>query len=125
MPARTPLEAHQLFTEAIDAGDLNTILAVYEPATSIVPKPGQPAAQGIEAVGQVMQEFLAMKPQLQLRTTSVIEVGHLALLRSHWTLTGTDAQGQSLQMEHHSIEVVRRQADGTWLSSIDDPYGAD
>ena len=53
-------------------------------------------------------------------------MGDLALLRSAWTITGTDSSGRPFEpTEHSSVEIVRREPDGAWPYVIDHPFGAD
>ena len=49
----------------------------------------------------------------------MIESGDTALLHAKWTSVGTDAAGNRVDVAGQSTEVVRRQADGTWLFVID------
>ena len=39
-------------------------------------------------------------------------------------LDGTTPDGSPVQMSVHTLEVLRRQRDGTWKYVIDDPYGS-
>jgi ketosteroid isomerase-like protein len=38
-------------------------------------------------------------------------------------MTALDAEGRPVTMEGRAIEVSRRQADGSWLFVLDDPFG--
>jgi ketosteroid isomerase-like protein len=51
------------------------------------------------------------------------QANDIALITADWTLKGTGADGKSVQMSGHSVEVARRQGDGTWLFVIDTPWG--
>ncbi len=123
--ARTPEDCHRCFAAAFAAKDLAALVALYEAEPSIVTEPGQPPATGRVALRALLTSLLASDCQLHQETTSVIRAGDLALLRATWRLTGTGPEGEALETSHNSIEVVRRQADGTWLFVIDDPFGAD
>ena len=46
MPARRPEEADLLVIEALNTGDVEAALALYEPGATFVPEPGQ-AATGL------------------------------------------------------------------------------
>jgi len=46
-----------------------------------------------------------------------------ALLDNDWSFTAKGADGGSTERAGRALEVVRRQADGTWRFAIDDPYG--
>ncbi|WP_084048424.1 YybH family protein [Deinococcus hopiensis] len=50
--------------------------------------------------------------------------GDTALLRAHWELTTTGADGKPLHLEGHTAEVVQRQPGGHWLYVVDHPFGA-
>jgi ketosteroid isomerase-like protein len=46
MAARRPEEVDQLFVQAFSAGDLETLVALYEPDAALVPQSGQLAGCG-------------------------------------------------------------------------------
>ena len=125
MPARKPEECDTLLVEAINKGDLETALALYEPNASFVLESGQ-VVTGLAAIREAMQGFLALKPKFSIAVKAVQSGdGGLALLRAKWSLTGTGPDGKPVTMSGNSTEVVRRQSDGTWRFVIDNPRGAD
>ncbi len=124
MPANTPEEVHQLFAKHFSAGDLEALLALYEPGATLVPQPGPPVI-GLAAIREVMNGFLALKPQFDLRLKKAFQANDIALLFSTWTLKGTDPSGGAVEMAGQTSDVVRRQPEGTWLLVIDIPYGAE
>jgi uncharacterized protein (TIGR02246 family) len=125
MSAKTPEDAHRLFVEAFNAGDVEALVALYEPQAVLCKGDGQPIA-GLQAIHQAFEAFLASKPKIKLQTKYGIRMGDLALLRGEWGITGMDSSGQLLApTRHSSAEVVRRQPDGTWRYVIDHPFGAD
>jgi ketosteroid isomerase-like protein len=52
-----------------------------------------------------------------------IEMGDLAVNTPNWTLTGTGPDGTPIVMEGSGFNVMRRQADGSWKMTIDNPWG--
>jgi uncharacterized protein (TIGR02246 family) len=122
MPARKPQEANTLVVQAINDGDMEAALALYEPDASFVPEPGQ-VVTGREAIRQVLDGFMALKPALTIEVPTVVQSGDITLLYSEWSLTGTDADGGPLTMSGKGREVVRRQPNGDWLFVVDDPNG--
>jgi uncharacterized protein (TIGR02246 family) len=124
MAESKPEDAHRLFAEAFNAGDLESLVALYAPDARLVPQPGQ-VVTGHAAIREALQGFLALQGQLTVETTYVVQAGDIALLRAQWHLTGTDPEGQPLAMGGKTTEVVRQQSDGRWLYIIDHPYGAD
>jgi ketosteroid isomerase-like protein len=123
MGAQTPDQLHPLFLAAFNRGDLDAILALYEPQASLVPQPGL-VTQGQDANGQALQQFLALKGQMSMTTSFAIPNGDLALLRSQWSLIGTGPDGKRIELGGRSIEIARRQPNGEWLFVIDHPFGA-
>jgi len=114
MPASTPQEIHPLFERAFNRGDLEAILALYEPGAVLVTG-GKPVT-GHDGIRDAFSMFLASGARMKLGTRTVIESGEgLAVLHGAWSL-GPPSSTQGL-----STEVVRRQADGSWMFVIDNP----
>ena len=40
------------------------------------------------------------------------------------SLIGTAADGSEIRGDIHTLEVLRKQSDGSWRYIIDDPYGS-
>ena len=122
MPARTPQEVYPLFTQAFAARDSDALVALYEPGATFTPQPGQ-VVTGHAAIREAIGGFLALNGDLKMQPATVIESGDLALLISKWTLSGTDPGGAAVDLAGQTADVVRRQADGSWLLVIDNPWG--
>lgn len=120
--AAAPEHCDEQLVSALNAGDVEAALALYEPTATFIPEPGQ-VAIGKDAIREVMEGFVALNPALTLDLLSVTQSGDVALLKSRWQLTGTDPEGNTVQMGGDGTEVVRRQANGEWLFVIDNPYG--
>ena len=123
MPAYTPQEVHELFSEYFSAGDLEAMMSLYEPDAVMVQQSG-PSLNGVEAIQANLAGVLALKGQMILTVARMIQSGDIALLLSRWTVLGTDPRGGAVELTGQTSDVVRRQADGTWLLIIDNPYGA-
>jgi uncharacterized protein (TIGR02246 family) len=120
MPARTAEECDGLFEERINAGDLDGLVALYEPNATFVPQDGE-ALHGTAAIREALAGFVAMQPKLKMNVTRVIPIGSdLAMLYNDWSMVagGRAAAGKA-------IELMRRQADGTWRFVLDAPFGRD
>ena len=116
MPAQSPEEVDVLFEKYLNAGDLDGLVALYEAGATLIPSPGE-AATGSAAIRESLAAFVGMKPVIDLKVQRSIVNGDIAVLFSDWTMTGG---GQ--EMAGKTVEVVRRQADGSWRFVIDDPY---
>jgi uncharacterized protein (TIGR02246 family) len=123
MPAQTPADVDRLFAEALSRGDLEGALAQYEDDAQYVQDNGA-VAQGRAAIREVLRDLLTSKPTLDCYEIDVQQNGDLAVLRARWTFTGVRADGTPFDTRGRSIEVVRRQPDGSWRFIIDIPSGA-
>lgn len=118
MAARSPDELDVLFEKAMNAGDLEGLVALYEPNAMLIAGPGQEAT-GTEAIRAGLKAFLDQKPQIDLKVEQTLKGGEdMAACYGVWTMK---AGGEELTGK--SIEIMRKQADGTWLFVIDDPWG--
>jgi uncharacterized protein (TIGR02246 family) len=118
MPARTPDEVDTMFESAMNAGDLDGLVALYVPNATLIVGPGQEAT-GTEAIRIGLKAFLDQKPQMDLKVEQTIRGGEdLAVCYGVWTMMA----GRE-KITGKSIEIVRCQQDGTWLFAIDDPRG--
>jgi uncharacterized protein (TIGR02246 family) len=117
---RSPEELDPTFTKAFNAGDTETIAALYDPSAVFV-LPGGEVIEGLESIGQSMKEFLTLQPRIDLQTQSVLRSGDTALVHSTWTLAGTGPDGSAVEMAGNSRVVLRQQGDGPWRVVIDDP----
>ena len=122
MPAQTPADCDIQLTQAVNAGDLEAAVSLYEPEATFVSEPGK-TVTGLSAIREVMTEFIASNPTLTIEVPFVAQSGDTAMLHSQWTMKGTDADGKAIDMEGKGVEIVRRQADGTWKFLIDNPWG--
>ncbi|HMC04395.1 MAG TPA: SgcJ/EcaC family oxidoreductase [Actinomycetota bacterium] len=120
MTAKTPEDIDPTWMEAFNAGDADGVLALYEPGAAFVLPTGD-IAEGLDAIRQTLDGFLAMKPRIDLRTNRVLRAGDTAVLYSAWSLAATGPDGNPVEMAGSATVVVREQPDGTWQFVIDDP----
>lgn len=121
--ASTPAEAIELFGEALNRGDLETMVALYDPEAAFLPQPGQPLVAGLDAIREALAGFLALGPTITGTVDAAIEADGVALVLNRWSLTGTDPAGESITLGGISADVMRQQSDGRWLILIDNPWG--
>ena len=123
MPAAEPEQIHGLFEQAFNAGDIESLIALYEPDAALIPQPGT-VAEGTAAIRDSLQWFLDRGGQITLDTKLVLRAGDLAFLANRWSLTGgTMPDGTPAELGATTAEVARRQPDGTWLYVIDNAWG--
>ena len=120
---KTPIDTVNQLLSAINRGDVEAAVALYEPDAVLIAQPGHPA-RGSAELRAALAQFAALNPTLRARAESVVEMGDLALYVGRWSLHGTDPSGQPVTMGGESSDILRRQRDGRWLIAIDNPWGA-
>lgn len=122
MPASTPAEIYQLFSEYFAAEDLDSLMTLYETEAALVPQPGV-VVSGHAAIREAFGAFLALKGQFNLQEPTVFQAGDIALLFARWTLKGTGPDGSAVELAGQTSDVIRKQSNGAWLFVIDNPNG--
>lgn len=128
--AYTPKAAHDLWVEYGHAGNLDAMLTLYETDGAIWDIGTGKSWTTPEERRVFLQEFLDTVSSFYLETASVTlnGAGDVALLRSKWYAEGVSEDEAGKRSEWTSrncgSEVVRKQADGSWLFIVDNPYAA-
>ena len=107
--ATEPNDLARYFIERANAGDVDGLVALYEPDAVLAFPPGN-LATGHGEIRKVYEQFLSAAPVLSPgRQHPALVSGDLALTAS--TLT----TGELV------VEIARRQPDGSWLWAADQP----
>jgi uncharacterized protein (TIGR02246 family) len=119
-----PVELDRLFEHALNAGDIDALVALYEPQAALMPSPGN-VVVGAAAIREALAGFLSAKPTITTSGKLVAQTGDVALLANRWTLNMTGPDGKPTTMTGNAVEVARRQPAGHWLFAMDMPFGLD
>jgi uncharacterized protein (TIGR02246 family) len=122
MPYSTPALLFDAVVKSRNEGDIETYLACYEPDATIVMQPGA-VASGEEGLRGFFNFFASLKPTFTVIHREFIEGSKVTLHMSQWTLTGTDGTGTAIAWNGRTTDVLRKQDDGNWLVSLDNPWG--
>jgi uncharacterized protein (TIGR02246 family) len=117
-----PLDTVEQLMKAINRADVEAAVALYERDAVLVVEPGR-LARGPTPLRDALAGFIALKPTLQAQAQQVLEVGDVALYLGRWSLQGTDPAGKAVVMNGESTDILRRQPDGRWLITLDNPWG--
>jgi ketosteroid isomerase-like protein len=105
--AREPEELERLFVERMNDGDVEGLVALFEPDAVMRHSPGE-VAVGHRAIRQVFERLVADRTRLTLgEQRPMLRSGELAMGSTRLADGGV------------TCEVARRQADGTWRWVID------
>jgi uncharacterized protein (TIGR02246 family) len=122
MDPRTPEDCDRLFGEHVNAGDLDALLALYEPDCGLVRRDGR-VARGHAEIRTVLGRLLDMRARMTTEIVKVVRGGdELAMVYNDWRMAGQGPDGQRIEAAGKAIEVVRRQPDGTWRFILDGPF---
>lgn len=106
-PAKTPNDLEKYFVERANAGDIEGLVALYEPNAIVVYGEGK-IARGLEEIRDFFVEFLSDRRQLDRSIQApALRSGDLALTSSR--LSNGDV----------TAEIARLQPDGSWLWVVD------
>ena len=120
----TPGDLLNSVAEGINAGDLDSLMTLYEADACFASQPGQ-LAKSPESVRQSLRSFIDLKGKLDLKVKRVLQASDLALVTTEWSFSGTGPDGSPVNMAAKSADVLRLQTDGTWCFVIDNPWGTD
>ncbi|MBS1727605.1 MAG: SgcJ/EcaC family oxidoreductase [Armatimonadetes bacterium] len=110
-------------TEAFHKGDIHGVMASYTKDAVVVFERQKPTA-GYDAIKQKFEETFSIKPKFEYSGHEVFVAGDTALHIAPWVMHATLPDGTAIQDSGLSVASLRRQADGRWLMTIDDPYGS-
>lgn len=127
-PARVAATAEQLdvlFAECWNAADAEGMLSLYEPDAVLVGLDGT-MVQGTEAIRTAIGSFGLGASKIETKVVNVARPAEdLAVLFNSWTIYTQNTDGTPLVIPGKAMEVVRRQADGTWRYAFDHPVAGD
>lgn len=120
----TARRVDEIFQEAMNEGDLDKAMSLYDDNAIFVQEPGKPAITGLDNIREVLREFQAIKPELKVEVMQFVEAEDVAFFTLKWEIKGTSPDGEEISLSSYDGNVVKRQADGTWRTIIDNPFHA-
>ena len=120
-----PADIYPALLKAFNAGDIDAILACYEPQARFVLKSGD-AVRGAVELREMFRATLSYKPDLVLEIRKIIPAtDDLALVVVEWKTKMVSSSGEAQVSAGTATDIVRRQAHGTWKIVLDVPYGVE
>lgn len=122
---RQPDDVSRVLVQALETGDIETSVAVYEASAVLFSKSGR-TMTGLDEIRKNNAALIALKPTFDIAFIkfTLSGDGTLATNRMKANLSWKDAEGKLLEASVDTLEVLRKQEDGSWRYIIDDPYGS-
>lgn len=122
---RQPDDCSRVLVAALESGDIETSVALYEPSAVLFRKSGE-TMTGLDAIRENNAGVIALKPKFTIEfiTSTLSGDGTLATNRMKANLAFVKPDGTSVNTSVDTLEVLRKQGDGSWRYIIDDPYGS-
>ncbi|MCX8568894.1 nuclear transport factor 2 family protein [Aminobacter sp. MET-1] len=111
-----PADMNETFAAIRNSGAVEALLALYEDDARLLVDPGGAGFAGKAAIAEELERLVRMPGTMRSQNTFCVEHGDLALLRADFAIV--DEEGTTLY-SGFTAEIVRRQADGTWLYVVD------
>jgi uncharacterized protein (TIGR02246 family) len=111
-----------LFVRHFNAGDLDAVMALYEPEAHFIAKSGETLV-GRDQIRKVLGGMINAKTRFHSRVIKAVTVGDIAQLYTDFEGTTVDASGKTIAIRTKAVEILRRQPNGDWLLIMGDPDG--
>lgn len=119
-----PKEFLTTYVKKFNAGDISSLLTLYETDASFIVQQGQ-VVNGLENIRQALQTLVDVNGKLETKVKGVIQTSEIALVNSEWSFNGSGPGGKSVTITCNTIDVLRQQSDGSWKILIDNSWGTD
>ncbi len=108
-------DAQPALVRGVQRGDVEAMMAMYEPDAVLVPGPDAPPVRGRRPSRSPLRGFLGLGGTLSFTPRFWFLAGELALGSIAFVLEGgRDPEGNPVPLAGVTSEVVRRQRDGSW-----------
>jgi uncharacterized protein (TIGR02246 family) len=107
-PANDPNDLEKYFVERANAGDVEGLVALYEPGAVLVNDDGD-ILKGLDQIREFFVKFLTSRPQFEPSNQSAAVCSGDIALTSSTNFKNGDV----------TAEIARRQPDGSWLWVVD------
>jgi len=116
-----PQDMNQAFADAYNSRDIEQVMGLYTAEAQLV-NADNSVAKGLREIRKAQSELLKIGGKLTATNLSTVIVGDIALLNASWQIATLGQDGKPLTLSGFTSEAVKRQADGTWLYLIDNPF---
>ena len=119
----TPEAFPSAFEEALNAGDLERLLALYDPEAALRGQAGE-VRSGPDAIAEEMGELVAARARITNSLRHTLRHDDTALILVDYVLKLDAPSGQRVELTGTATNVIRQDVDGGWRMIIANPQGA-
>jgi uncharacterized protein (TIGR02246 family) len=119
-----PEDLYPRLCDAHNAGDLEAMLALYDPKAVYVVKPGR-VTNGPAELRVALQHVIELRGKLAIHPHTFVRSDDVVLVLGQFTLSGHRHDGTPFERVARFADVLRRQPDGRWLVAVDNPFGGE
>lgn len=111
------------FDHAVNAGDLDQLLRLFEPQACIR-KSDDSVGEGTDQISGELRNLLSAKAQLHNHLRRLFRSGETALIVVDWTLELNNPDGKRVTTQGTATNVIRQSAENGWRMLIANTQGA-
>lgn len=121
-PAYKPEDCDRIFIRAMTNSDIDAIVALYE-TDAVFIRPDGKRATGHGEIRRFLEEEAARKAAYDIQdiVTVLSGDGNIAITRMRISMSWTGRDGKENSVQTRTMELLRKQPDGTWRFIIDSP----
>ncbi|MBN9795232.1 MULTISPECIES: nuclear transport factor 2 family protein [unclassified Pseudonocardia] len=116
-----PAQIHDAFETAVNAGDVDALLALYDTERGVVVEFDGSETTGPDALRTSFEAMTATIRRLEGTDRKLVVADDVALTSASWTAEIVLPDGSVVTQQGTTAEVSRRRPDGSWAVVIDDP----
>lgn len=123
MSATRPEDIPGLIAESFNTSNPQLMLDLFEPTGVLVTPPSGDQEVGLDAISVALDAMFEVIKRSEIKLTSVMRTGELAMTHADWRLQGVGTDGAPVDLKGRGTVVSRQQPDSTWKIIFDDPVG--
>ncbi|WP_394751037.1 YybH family protein [Spongiimicrobium salis] len=116
------IQAIEKMTKAFENKDIDAVMACYEPNAVVVFEPESPVSDA-NILRKMFTEMSNVNPKFTYSGHEVFVTGNIATHIAPWKMTAKAPDGTAIEQSGLSVAVLRKQENGEWLMTIDNPHG--
>jgi len=118
-----PEDLYTALGEAYSAGDLEALVALYDPKAVFVIKPGR-VTEGRAELRAALQFLVELRGRLTVHPETFVRSDDVILVLGSFAFSGRRPDGTPVGRTARFADVLRRQPDGGWLVAVDNAFVA-